>query len=76
LEPESALVSGTDGLDLIRRAVADLPRVLRPGGAAAFEIDPSQAETVVALLQGALPGARVHAIVDLAGHVRHIVAEW
>jgi release factor glutamine methyltransferase len=36
-EPRSALVSGRDGLDAIRRIVRDAPRHLRPGGALLLE---------------------------------------
>jgi release factor glutamine methyltransferase len=74
-EPESALLGGEDGLCLMRRTIADLPRVLRAGGAAGLEIDPSQAATVEALLQEALPGASIRTIPDLAGLARHVVAE-
>ena len=70
-----ALVSGADGLDLVRRLVADLPRILAPGGAVALEIDPGQAETVAELLADALPGWRIRVIADLAGLARHVVAE-
>lgn len=42
-EPRSAVLAGVDGLALIRRAIADLPRVLAPGGAGYFECDPPQA---------------------------------
>src|SRR5438034_10113679 len=42
-EPRAAVVAGSDGLDLIRRAAADLPRVLASGGVALFECDPPQA---------------------------------
>jgi release factor glutamine methyltransferase len=74
-EPAEALVSGADGLDLVRRLVADLPRLLTPGAAAGLEIDPAQAASVVALLSQALPAARVRVINDLAGLARHVVAE-
>lgn len=73
-EPESALVGGADGLDLVRRLIADLPRVLRPGGAAGLEIDPSQADIVVALLETARPGVPARVIADLAGLPRHAVS--
>lgn len=49
-EPRLATLSGDDGLDLIRRTAADLPRVLRAGGAAFFECDPPQAVEVARLL--------------------------
>lgn len=74
-EPAGALVSGADGLDLLRRLLADLPRLLAPNGAAGLEIDPAQAGTVVGLLADALPGRRVRIIDDLAGSTRHVVAE-
>ncbi|MFM9105858.1 MAG: peptide chain release factor N(5)-glutamine methyltransferase [Chloroflexota bacterium] len=74
-EPASALVAGDDGLDLVRCAIAALPRVLQPGGAAGFEIDPAQAAEVRRLLSAALPGAAVRTIPDLAGLPRHFVAE-
>lgn len=74
-EPEMALVSGDDGLDLIRRLVADLPRVLSPRGAVGIEMDPSQVETVRGLLAVTLPGAAIRVIKDLAGLDRHVVAD-
>ena len=37
-DPPSALDGGPDGLDLVRRLVADLPRLLRPCGGAILEI--------------------------------------
>ncbi|MEA2531287.1 MAG: release factor glutamine methyltransferase [Thermomicrobiales bacterium] len=74
-EPANALVSGADGLDEVRRLLADLPRVLATDGAVALEIDPSQAETVRAQVRAALPGARVDVHPDLAGWDRVVVAE-
>ena len=69
-EPRLALDGGPDGLDLIRRLIADLPRVLAPGGAVALELDPAQAEPVVGLLCDADPGAAVAILHDLAGLAR------
>ncbi len=74
-EPDAALLGGADGLDLVRHLVADLPRVLAPGGAVGLELDPTQTATVAALLGETLPGARVETIADLAGLPRHVVAE-
>jgi release factor glutamine methyltransferase len=74
-EPEGALLGGADGLDLIRRLVADLPRVLAPGGAVGLELDPGQTAQVTALLAETLPGLRIETITDLAGLPRHVVAE-
>ena len=69
-EPRSAVVSGRDGLDHIRRAVADLPRVLRPGGAVLFECDPPQAPAIAALLR---PRGETVVVKDLAGHDRVVI---
>ena len=52
-EPALALDGGADGLDLVRRLVADAPALLSPGGALALEIGAGQAEATRALLQAA-----------------------
>jgi release factor glutamine methyltransferase len=49
-DPRASLDGGPDGLDLLRRLAADLPRLLAPGGAAALEMADAQAETVAELL--------------------------
>ena len=67
-EPRIAVVAGADGLDLIRRAAADLPRVLAPGGSALFECDPPQSSSLTRLLDAA--GLRTRVIRDLAGNDR------
>jgi len=63
-EPRLATVAGPDGLALLRRAIADLPRVLAPGGAAFFECDPPQVAAVSELLA---PLGAVDVLRDLAG---------
>ena len=63
-EPRLATVAGPDGLELVRRAIADLPRVLAPDGAAFFECDPPQVAAVTALLA---PLGAVDVLRDLAG---------
>ncbi len=73
-EPVEALVSGADGLDLIRELSRDLPRVLRPRGAVILELDPSQAETARDLLLATLPPATVTIVPDLAGMPRFVTA--
>lgn len=74
-EPRMALDGGPDGLDLVRELVADLPRVLTPGGAAGFELDPAQTCAVETLLRQTFPDATVRTIHDLAGLPRHVVME-
>lgn len=52
-EPQVALFAGTDGLDLIRRLVAESPRHLEPGGHLLTEVGYTQAEAVRDLLDEA-----------------------
>lgn len=72
-EPLLALDGGVDGLDLVRGVVADLPRILAPGGAVGFEIDPSQEAEVTELLARQLANHTISTVRDLAGDARHIV---
>ncbi|HET7700489.1 MAG TPA: peptide chain release factor N(5)-glutamine methyltransferase [Candidatus Limnocylindria bacterium] len=72
-EPRIAVVAGADGLALLRRCIADLPRVLAPGGAALFECDPPQVDEVSAWLGAA--GLATRAVRDLAGAARVVVAQ-
>lgn len=71
-EPREALDGGADGLDVIRLAVAALPRYLSPGGVALFECAPAQAEEVALLLRTSLR-ARTEIVRDLAGRERVVV---
>ncbi len=71
-EPRLALDGGPDGLDLICRLIADLPRVLTPGGAVALELDPAQAEAVAGLLRAAEPDPMVAIVNDLSGRARFV----
>lgn len=73
-EPRLALDGGADGLDLIRRLIAQLPGRLTDACAVGLEIDPSQSGIVATLLKEAIPNADVSIIRDLAGHDRHVVA--
>ena len=74
-EPRLALDGGPDGLDLIRRLIADLPRVLASDGAVALELDPGQAEAVADLLRAAGLGGSVTVIDDLAGLARFVILQ-
>lgn len=65
-EPASALVAGADGLDDIRRIVADAPAALRDGGWLLLEHGHDQAAAVRALL-AAHGFADVASRLDLAG---------
>lgn len=72
-EPPEALRAGADGLDDIRRIVAEAPGWLVPGGAVVVEHAPDQAEAVRALAQAAGFDA-VRTGRDLAGRDRFLVA--
>ena len=69
-EPRRALDGGADGLDIMRRLLADAPRYLKPWGALLAEIDPEQAAEARALAEAAFPGAAVAIVRDLAGRER------
>lgn len=71
-EPEVSFFGGPDGLDLVRRIIAELPSWLIRGGTYAQECDPSQVDKVMALLSAAgLSRCRAHA--DKEG-VRRVVS--
>lgn len=72
-EPAVALVSGADGLDLIRRLVPEAVSLLHPGGWMALELDPAQAAVVAALLGDCgFEEVRIHT--DLNGQDRIVSA--
>ncbi len=71
-EPALALDGGEDGLDAYREILADLRRILRPGGLFACEIGYDQGESVSALARATgLDGVRV--LADLAGQDRVVI---
>ncbi|GAA4005168.1 peptide chain release factor N(5)-glutamine methyltransferase [Deinococcus rubellus] len=71
-DPELALYSGPDGLDLARRMCQDAPRVLAPGGTLWLELDPRNVEVMAAELRAAGWSAEVHP--DLTGRQRFLTA--
>ena len=68
-EPRSALVSGVDGLDDIRRIIQDAPNYLKPNGWLMLEHGYDQAQSVATLLKGNGFSQIDHAQ-DLAGTLR------
>ena len=73
-EPSLALFSGADGLDAIRRIVADAPGWLREGGWLAMEIGYRQGDAVRALFDSSWSSVVVRQ--DLAGRDRFVVAQY
>lgn len=68
-EDPGALLSGEDGLDCVRRIVAEATHWLLPGGLLALEIGETQAPAVLALLEDA-GYTHIGAQDDLAGIAR------
>jgi HemK-like putative methylase len=71
-EPHAALYSGADGLDAIRRIVADAPAWLCAGGWLVMEIGYRQGDAVAALFGAGWESVAVRQ--DLTGRDRFVVA--
>jgi release factor glutamine methyltransferase len=74
-EPSGALVGGHDGLDLIRRLIADSPQVLAPGGSLLLEVGWQQAGKVLEILRQSGFFRRMDVYHDLAGIERVVWAQ-
>ena len=74
-EPVLALDGGTDGLDLIRRLLAQVPSYISPAGCLLLEIENRQGEAVCNLAKAAFPQAQVQLFPDLAGHDRMVIMD-
>jgi len=72
-EPRAALDGGPDGLDVLRRLLAQAPAHLNPGGSLLLEIGAGQGPAVRELAGRAFPGAEVGVLRDYAGHHRVVV---
>ena len=71
-DPELALYAGEDGLDVARPLVAAAAAALVPGGALLLELDPRNAPTLAAEVQGA--GWQAEVLPDLTGRERFVRA--
>lgn len=74
-EPEQALFGGEDGLEVIRRLVAEAPDHLSPGGWLGIELAPEQAEAVERMLVERGFG-ELERHLDLAKRPRVVGARW
>ena len=72
-EPELALFGGEDGYEVLRPLVAGVGERLAPGGWAAVEVDPGQADTVAGWYAGA-ELIEIETLCDLAGRPRVVTA--
>jgi release factor glutamine methyltransferase len=66
-EPLAALDGGPDGLATIRLLLAQMPRVLRPGGVAYLEIGSDQGPAMIAATPELAPGWQATILPDLTG---------
>ncbi len=66
-EPRLALDGGSDGLNLLRRLLAQMTGKVRPGGCVLLEVGEGQAEEVGRMAATQWPSARVETVVDLGG---------
>jgi release factor glutamine methyltransferase len=74
-EPRLALDGGEDGLNLLERLIADLPRLIEPGGFAAFEFGDGQADPLDWGARQLLPTWAVDVQRDAAGNQRFLVLD-
>ena len=72
-EPSIALDGGPDGLDLVRRLLAQAPAKLNSPGIILLELDPEQFPAVEALAREQFPSADITAEQDLAQRDRIMV---
>ncbi len=74
-EPRLALDGGPDGLDVIRRLLAQVDERLQRPGLLLLEIDQGQGEATARLARRFLPGSDVRVLPDLAGLERIVRVE-
>lgn len=73
-EPEIALFAGNDGLDIIRRLIAEAPAYLASNGKLSLEIDDTQADTVRTLVNAESAYCSCELIKDYAEKERIVLA--
>ncbi len=72
-EPELALDGGEDGLDAVRKLLAQSVAKVKGGGSILLEIGMGQREAAVEAVMKTFPGASVRVLSDLAGIPRVVV---
>lgn len=75
-EPRSALAAGPDGMDAIRKIIAEAPHYLARGGVLVMEHGHDQQPAVVAEIKELHAGAAVETHTDDAGVPRAVVARF
>ncbi len=74
-EPANALFAGKDGMTAYRAILADIPRLLVPGGLLVFEAGDGHADRLAQLTANSLPGIAVEIVNDLKGRPRGVIAD-
>jgi release factor glutamine methyltransferase len=74
-EPHEALNGGPDGLDHIRRLLAQAKGHLKPGGVVLLEIGATQGPTVIALARHHFPASKIEIMQDYAGLDRVVIVK-
>ena len=74
-EPSVALHGGDDGLDLIRRLLAEAHAYLRPNAVLVLEIGADQGQTAGRAAVEAFPDAQIAVLKDLAGRSRILLIQ-
>lgn len=74
-EPRLALDGGADGLDVIRRLIAQIPAVCNPGALILLEIGADQGDAALKLAQSTLSAQKAEILKDYAGLDRIIKIE-
>ena len=69
-EPVLALDGGADGLDLVRRLLAQSAEICAPGALLLLEIGAGQGEAALAAVRAIWPAAEAAVLPDYAGHDR------
>jgi release factor glutamine methyltransferase len=72
-EPHLALRGGADGLDYVRRLLADSPRLIKPGGLMLVEVADSRAEQARALMAASTELADIRVLKDFEGLQRVVL---
>ncbi|WP_062052031.1 peptide chain release factor N(5)-glutamine methyltransferase [Bacillus sp. JCM 19034] len=73
-EPHLALFGGEDGLDLYRRFIIELPKVIKKRGIIAFEVGDGQAQAVCSMLSTTFPQANTKVKTDINKKERIVLA--
>lgn len=73
-EPHLALFGGADGLDVVRRLIAEAPAWLAPGGTLLVELGVGQGDVAMGLVRGDARYAHVGTHADLGGVARLLEA--